>query len=295
MQYPTVRCWTRHNLKKVIMSVIKENEKELVMSTFYTATEVLHRFQEMGWLHPIKVDAGSSTSSLAELFLVDMEAREGEMIDPLEVLQAYLPQGVLCYFGVLGHLGLTTQSAPFFHIAYLDKSPLPQAYTSTKEEEKRNETLPPRNPLGREAFRFEGVSCYVTKRNIAVIPGIQTRIIAPRIMLRMTTMEQTLLDTLGYPLHCGGESVVFEAWERGTKYWNQKRVADYLVKINRPELDRRVGAMTEQLQVKIDSEQLQNRLDTIKAQVKCAETDNIALLPGFIYPSVNSNWKVCVP
>jgi predicted transcriptional regulator of viral defense system len=103
------------------------------------------------------------------------------------------------------------------------------------------------------------------------------------------------LDALGYPLHCGGESVVFEVWERGAARWNQDRLADYLLKINRLEIDRRVGAMTDVLQIKIDSKKLRDRLDGTKAQMKTSQDGDVALLPGFTYPNVNSNWKVCVP
>ncbi len=287
--FPTVRCWTRHNLEKVIMSVIKAHKTDLVISTFYTATEVIHRLQEIGWLSAIGVD------SPPELFLLDMEAREGDVIDPLEVLQGYKPQGVLCYFGVLGHLGLTTQVAPFFHVAYIDKSPLPTMRPIPKVSVKGDRALPNRNPLGQEVFQFEGAPCYLTKRNIALTPGIQTRIIGPRTMLRMTTMEQALLDVLGYPLHCGGESVVFEAWERGAAQWNPDRLADYLMKINRTEIDRRVGAMMDVLQIKIDSKKLQVRLDDVRTQLRKSRDEEVPLLPGFTYPNVNSNWKVCVP
>ena len=291
---PTVRCWTRHNLEKVIMSVIKAHRTDLVINTFYTATEVIHRLQEIEWLRAIVVDSLGDSNSPSELFLLDMEAREGDVIDPLEVLQGYKPQGVLCYFGVLGHLGLTTQVAPFFHVAYIDKSPLPTVRPIPKVSAKVDEALPNRNPLGREAFQFEGAPCYVTKRNVALIPGIQTRIIGPRTMLRMTTMEQALLDVLGYPLHCGGESVVFEAWERGATQWNPDRLADYLMKINRTELDRRVGAMMDVLQIKVDSKKLQVRLDEVRTQLRKSRVV-VPLLPGFTYPNVNSNWKVCVP
>lgn len=292
---PTVRCWTRHNLEKVIMSVIKSHKTDLVISTFYTAAEVIHRLQEIGWLSAIAVNSPRCSDSQPELFLLDMEAREGDVIDPLEVLQGYKPQGVLCYFGVLGHLGLTTQVAPFFHVAYIDKSPLTTARSIPKISEKVDETLPNRNPLGREVFQFEGAPCYVTKRNIALTPGIQTRIIGPRTMLRMTTMEQALLDALGYPLHCGGESVVFEVWERGATQWNPDRLADYLMKINRTEIDRRVGAMTDVLQIKIDSKKLQVRLDDVRTQLRKSRDEEVPLLPGFIYPNLNPTWGVRVP
>jgi hypothetical protein len=41
------------------------------------------------------------------------------------------------------------------------------------------------------------------------------RVVSPRTWLRITTLEQTLLDTLLQPLRCVGEAVVLEAWENG--------------------------------------------------------------------------------
>ena len=49
--FPTVRCWTRHNLEKVIISVIKTHKTDLVMSTFFSAAEVIDRLQELSLIH----------------------------------------------------------------------------------------------------------------------------------------------------------------------------------------------------------------------------------------------------
>jgi len=276
------------------MSVIKDHKAVLVGNTIRKAGEVIQRLQDMGWLKPLQVDAPSGTNQTPELYLLDMEAREGEITDPLEVLQGYKPQGVLCYFGVLGHLGLTTQIAPFYHVAYMDKSPLAPVRSAVSHSGTTDDVSSRRNALGQEVFRFEGSPCYVTKRNIALVPGIQTRIIGPRTMLRMTSTEQALLDALGYPLHCGGESVVFEVWERGAALWNPDRLANYLQMINRPEIDRRVGAMMDALQIKCDSTALQARLGEVKAQLSSSQ-EEVSLLPGFTYPGWNPTWRVRVP
>jgi hypothetical protein len=46
-------------------------------------------------LQPIKVQYPKEASPI-EFFLADMEAGENELIDPLELLQAYLLSGVIC-------------------------------------------------------------------------------------------------------------------------------------------------------------------------------------------------------
>jgi len=53
--------------------------------------------------------------------------------------------------------------------------------------------------------------------------------------------------------------------------------------------------MTDVLQIKIDSKKLRDKLDGTKAQMKTSLDDDVALLPGFTYPNVNADWKVCVP
>jgi predicted transcriptional regulator of viral defense system len=276
------------------MSVIRANAQKLVSSTFFTATDVIERLHSIGWIRIISTQAITGGTPPPVLYFLDMEATEKETLDPLELLQGYRPDGVLCYFGVLAHHGLTTQVPPFFHVAFLEKSPRPRLRTGTAMPiEESTIVKPKRDPLGQRVFEFEGVSCYLTKRNPSFVPGIQTRIVGSRTILRMTTIEQTMIDTLGYPLHCGGEGVVFEAWERGTGLWNEDRFAEYLQKIDQPEMDRRVGAILETLELKADSRKLQARLEAVRAS--SANNVEVSLLRGFFYPNLNRTWNVRVP
>ena len=52
---------------------------------------------------------------------------------------------------------------------------------------------------------------YSNKRDVSLVPGIQFRVVSPRCWLRITTLEQTLLDALMQPVRCGGEAVALEA------------------------------------------------------------------------------------
>ena len=85
-----------------------------------------------------------------------------------------------------------------------------------------------RNPLGTEIFRFEGVGYYSNKRDASLVPGIQFRVVSPRCWLRITTLEQTLLDALMQPVRCGGAAVVLEAWETGVKQFDADRMSEHL-------------------------------------------------------------------
>ena len=71
-------------------------------------------------------------------------------------------------------------------------------------------------PLGRLVFTYQGAHYYLARRTARLVPGIQSRSSGPRCGFRITTYEQALLDTLYKPYHCGGSSVVLEAWQEGT-------------------------------------------------------------------------------
>ena len=289
--FPTVRCWKRSTLKGLIMKVIKATASELKASVFATAEEVIHSLLEMGWLKTIPLESVGQDAPV--MYFLEMEAKEGGMIDPLEVLQGYFPEGVLCYFGVLSYLELTTQTPPFFHMASMYKSPLPQEWKETSIHRAEGENHD-RNPLGQETFHFEGAVCYKTRRNAVLVPGIHLRNFGPRAYLRMTTLEQALIDTLIYPMQCGGQSVVFEAWERGIELWNPDRMADYLLGINRHSFDRRVGAMLEVLGSHNGSSKLTDRLEGVRRKLDSSSCD-ICLLNGMSYPLLNESWKVRIP
>jgi predicted transcriptional regulator of viral defense system len=248
---------------------------------------------EMGWLKQISLEPRKE--GIATMYFLEMEAREGEMIlDPLEVLQGFMPKGILCYFGVLSYLELTTQVPPFFHVAKMDKAPLPPEW-SEPSSNPSGERRHLRNPMGTELFRFEGAMCYQTRRNTMMVPGVQERVFGKRAKVRITTLEQTLLDTLICPTQCGGQGVVFEAWERGVELWNPERMAGYLEQIGRPTLDRRVGAMLDLLGVKSGlSTKMGKRLEVVRYDAT-ALPDPISLISGVDYPQLNKSWNVRIP
>jgi predicted transcriptional regulator of viral defense system len=61
--------------------------------------------------------------------------------------------------------------------------------------------------------------------------------------IRVTSLEQTLLDTLHRPLNCGGAAVVFEAWDTGADRLDHDKLATLLHRINDLRLTRRVAYM----------------------------------------------------
>jgi predicted transcriptional regulator of viral defense system len=108
----------------------------------------------------------------------------------------------------------------------------------------------------------------------------------------MTTLEQTLLDTLHKPWSCGGSSVVFEAWERGLPLLDETRVLEYLKKIGRTDLTRRVGYMLENNNYSPVDPKLCKLLNDAKAKVKKGQMLTIPLLPDVPSKALDDTWGV---
>ncbi len=215
-------------------------------------------------------------------------------ISPTELLQATQPSyqnTVICYFTALEHHGLTTQDAPHHHVATLKTAP--------RQSQPETDTLPANadNPvrkpqLGTLLFRYQGVPYYMTQRDPTLMPGIQTVRLSSACQVRMTTLEQTLLDTLHKPWSCGGPAVVFEAWERGLPLLDDARLAHYLKTIGRTDFTRRAGYMLEQFGHAAADNDLRALLSDAKDKVKAVTVPPVPLLPGVPATRHNSTWGV---
>jgi predicted transcriptional regulator of viral defense system len=290
----TARCWKPSTLSREIRAVTKSNQ-EVLRTTFPPAHVVIEHLKRMGWIHSIKVQPPNG-AELIDFLLLDMEAGKGEPIYPLELLQAYLPDGVISYFSAINYYELTTQVVAHHHVARLNppkakKSLEPIATTAPEPAGEAVE----RNPLGTEVFHFEDVDYYLNKRDVSLVPGIQFRVVSPRCWLRITTLEQTLLDALMQPVRCGGEAVVLEAWETGVKQIDADRMAEHLAKIQREDLDRRVGAVLEMIGADFAASTLGQRLNEIRERLIAQNVSEIPLLAGFEFTEWNKTWKVRTP
>ena len=292
---PTVRCLTRTTLAKIVQEIRRTS----LPSTFPNTPEILNHLINIGWAYSVKVDVQSSTATPSkEFYLLDISASHGADVDPLELLQAYRPDGIICYFSALTYHSLTTQLPSHHHIAVLSKAPKDQkSYYPFRNRDsiEGTETSTKKASLGELLFAYQGIPCYLTKRSPARLVGFQTRILGPRTRLRITTFEQTLLDTFHKPLYCGGTPVVFEAWEEGVTRFDEDLLNNYLLKIKSPLLLRRVGAMLDL----IDYTPTPTLKITLEKGLELAEQNNtlasISLLPGVEFPSFNSKWQVMTP
>ena len=290
----TARCWKLSTLSSEIKAVIKANQK-MLRATFPSARGVIDQLKRIGWIHPVAVQSPKDAAAL-EFLLLDMEAGKGDPINPLELLQAYLPDGVISYFSAISYHELTTQLVSHHHVARITPAKPQKIVESATAPEPRPKTeAAERNPLGTRIFSFEDVSYYSNRRAASLVPGIQTRVVAPRCWLRITTLEQTLLDGLMQPTRCGGEAVVLEAWETAVKQLDAERMAEHLGKIQHEDLDRRVGAMLEMLGADFASSALGRRLKTIKDRLTTPAVTEIPLLAGLEFSTSNQTWKIQTP
>lgn len=215
-------------------------------------------------------------------------------ISPIELLQATQPsyqKTVICYFTALAHHELTTQETPHHHVAVLkEPTKRPQLVTTTGQTPAGKSKSNP--SLGTLLFRYQGVPYYMTQRDPSLIPCIQTVRYSPSCQVRMTTLEQTLLDTLHRPWSCGGPSVVFEAWERGLPLLEEARLAHCLKAIGRTDFTRRAGYMLEQSGHTANDSDLQALLTEAKAKVKACTVPTIPLLPDVPSDRHNATWGI---
>ena len=196
---------------------------------------------------------------------------------------------------------LTTQLVEHQHVAELRA----QGPKLESERPSDNAVEPPaasgrtRKPrgLGNLLFHFQGIPYYSTRRSARLVPGVQTRHYGPRAQLRITTLEQTLLDTFYKPFHCGGPAVVFEAWQEGvtSRRIDEERLVEYLKTMNYPATVRRLGVMLELVSGTPGAE-LRRYLKACQAAIdRQSPYAQISLLPGVDYQKLNESWLVNTP
>lgn len=288
---PSVHCVTRQALVQLIGDVASELR---LPSTFPTGKKVIEHLVSMGFASHVPIEDVSRPGPSRDFILLGIQESRELQVDPLELLQAYDPRGVICYFSALAYYDLTTQIPASHHIASLiTHKAEPAAKSATKLSTAPKGTG--RSKLGTHMFSYCGVPFYSTKRSRKSIPGVKTRVLDPATNIHIATVEQTLLDTLQYPFHCGGPEVVLESWERQPRTTDEDLFLAYLKAIQIPPLTRRVGALFELLGIPAAGT-LGSYLDaTKKIVLEQPEIPWIPLLRGVPYSREIAGWKVLVP
>ena len=294
-EWPTVRCWTEPALNKIFKRVRDELAAEGVVSAV-SHSSLLKWLCRLHLASPLPVESES-------IYLLEIGASAEAEVEPLELLMAGNPSGVVCYFSAVAFHALTTQLVEHHHVAELrSQPPPPQSGRPEDDIAERPERQPgagSRRPrgIGKLLFRFQGIPFYSTRRSPRLVPGVQTRGHGPRTQVRITTLEQTLLDTLYKPFHCGGPEVVFEAWQEGvaSRRINEERLLEYLRAMNYPATVRRLGVML-QLAGGVPGAELRRHLEACQQAIdRQSPHAHISLLPGVDYQNLNDLWLVNTP
>lgn len=279
---PNVRWMSRRSLIHLLGKIRSSSGAPKTLS----GVKMLNTLAACNLAQKLQIDSvppGKSPFSIYCLDLGDVPA-----VTPMELLvatQSDFKKTAICYFTAIQFHELTTQVAPHHHIAVLKQHPQSHVVSSQTGD-------PP--SLGTRLFTFEGTPYYVTMRDRLLIPGVQTVRITSHFQVRVTTLEQTLLDTLHRPWSCGGPSVVFEAWERGTPIIDDARLAQYLSELPNPDLIRRVGYLLEQNGHAVADAGLKQMLLEAKRCAQAGGGGTVPLLPNTPSQTLNSKWGLYV-
>ena len=210
-----IRCISKSALIRELLALRKRLPHPLPKAS--SGQAILERLVKSGLVHPLALTGPDQEPSTDKFFSIGLRESEGEL-DPVELLQAMVPEGAICYFTAVNIHELSTQIPTHHHVARIvDTFAKPNKPRLNAPPQRPSKAARPqrRDRLGQRQFLFGGIPYYITTRQGRRVPGVQKRFYTDRIVYSVTTYEQTLLDTLERPLSCGGSSVVFEAWDPG--------------------------------------------------------------------------------
>jgi predicted transcriptional regulator of viral defense system len=173
-------------------------------------------------------------------------------LEPFELLAAHRPEGVVCFMSALTAHDLTTQRVVRHHVA-VPKAARPHSGAQAERSAVAPSATDRKSAtLGHCLFAYRGAEYYETHRESRYLTSTQKRPLHGEFHFRVTSLDQTLIDTLDRPVACGGAAVVFEAWESAQRRINPRRMAALLGVINHPHLSRRVVAMASEFGITVE-------------------------------------------
>lgn len=279
---PSVRCLSLSRLIELVLEA-----RETVDSTILRecpGIQLIQLLEDAAVIRALPLEPAPSKKRV-KLYSVGFDPARST-IPAAELLQAHVPDGVLCYFTAIELHGLSTQPAPHYHVALRrtadtkHKAPLPKEFPSSDRP----------LPLGTLEFSAEGIGYYLTRRDPTNLLNIQRRQLNSYCVVRVTTLEQTLLDCLHRPHSAGGAAVVFEAWEQGLMRSSPEKILTLAAKIGDKTLLRRTGYMIARYapQSKV--------LQEAKRLIGSSPQEVIpTLLPGLPYRHTNEEWGLRTP
>jgi hypothetical protein len=286
----------------VLADIIHDLRREIPGGSKVSAYSMIDEMLAHGVARQLRVEFPPGTNPVRPpparaFYLLEFGSTAETEVHPLELLLADRPDGILCYWSALAYYDLSTQPVAHHHVATRVEP------SATTRQGDRTPAAPsagrlhPHNPLGELAFHYEGIPYYRTRRSAGTNLGFRLKYFAPRCLLRITTLEQTLLDTLHNPRSCGGPAVILEAWREALSQpvFDEDRFEEYIGQLGKPALARRLGAMLDILG-HCPSAGLRETLTLLSGEMSDDPvTTLVALLPGFPYHRIDPRWNVGIP
>lgn len=280
---PSSRCISRSTLIELALEARESTSLPVLRKC--SGSKLISLMEEAAVVQPIPLESDDFKTK-AHLYSVGFGVAD-IAIPPAEMLQAHVPNGIACYFTAIELHGLSTQPSPQYHIATLRTPKTKLGALRPRTHASADRPL----PLGVLQFCTGGIPCYLTQRDPANLIGVQRRQLNPYCVVRLTTLEQTLLDCLHRPQSAGGAAVIFEAWEQGLKRTTPKKVMQLAEKIGDEVLLRRASFMIERF---APGAHVLDEAKRLIGQIE-PERDIPSLLPGIAFRHVDSVWGLRTP
>lgn len=293
--FPSVEWMSESSIIRLLRNI----KDKINLPAIYTGKKILGMLMDSGLAEKLVIKDVPSTKDPHVVYCLEFGGFP--KISPAEILlstQADFSKTAICYFSAIQHHELSSQIPPHHHIARLKK----MARKSTKDrlaflkkQDNNNKDQNVSKPsLGTLLFYYEDTPYYETSRDCNLVPGIQEVLLRPSLLARVTTLEQTLLDTLHKPWSCGGPAVVFEAWENGVSLIDDELLGSYLNKINRFDVDLRVGYTLSRFKSTLNNFELTRRFKSAKKYTAKNNISSLSLLPNVPCNTYNEEWRLHV-
>jgi len=292
---PTTRCLKRSHLMNLLRDALDSvSAKGVRHPELATGPKALEALEATGLVRELNIVQVHTNPT--RLYLFDARGDEAERrLSPLEVLQATEPAGFACYWTAVEFHSLSTQPCRHHHIGVARPAPRGPAEPGGVPMKKYS--------LGIHLFDYAETPYYRNGRDVRLVPDIRKTYVNEYAEIQITSLEQTLLDTLHRPHSCGGPEVVLEAWDEAVARLDQEILADLLLKIGRPMLNRRVGLLLEDTETQLEPALAEvvstARTPSLPGRERSHENGQEdprpSLLPGVRFSNWNRKWQLLTP
>jgi hypothetical protein len=227
------------------------------------------------------------TKSCRPFFYIGLEG-EAESIQPAEILHGIKKDGVLCFFSAFEIYKLTTQFAPYYHIAEL-KDICKKTTGHAAQFNIIKEPIKSRDALGSKEIIYNDIPYYLTRRdekNVISVKNLDIR----GAKVKIVSMEQCLVDCFLYDIKSGGINIITEVWETAVNYLEQNIMLNILIKLNSDNLNRKIGFFFDYLNFKpsaLLSEYLKRSTGGAGGTIQLLRESN--------FVNINKKWNILVP